>query len=117
MRRRRTVVRFSKKQRALSKEENLQLHLLDWAAHTALTFARPWLLFLLLGIPLLAYLRGKRGPAAALTFSSTVTLRAIGQQSAARTGKMLRALLLVTLALFVIALPHPQLRNTLTPIE
>jgi len=95
----------------------LQLHLLDWAAHTALTFARPWLLLLLLGIPLLAYLRGKRGPAAALTFSSTVTLRAIGKQGAARAGKMLRALLLATLALFVIALAQPQLGKSLTQVE
>src|SRR5216110_3631797 len=117
MRRRRTVVRFSKKQRALSKEENLQLHLLDWAAHTALTFARPWLLLLLLGIPLLAYLRGKRGPAAALTFSSTASLRAIGKKSAARAGKILRTLLLASLAVFVIALARPQLGKSLTQIE
>src|SRR5882724_10403675 len=117
MRQRPTVVRFSKKQRALSKEENLQLHLPDWAAHTALTFVRPWLLLFLLGIPVLAYLRGKRGPAAALTFSSTATLRAIGKQSAARVGKMLRTLLLATLALFVIALAQPQLGKSLTQVE
>src|SRR3989441_4787201 len=117
MRRRRTVVRFSKKQRALSKEENLPLHLPDWAAHTALTFPRPCLLLLLLRIPLLAYLRGKRGPAAALTFSSTATLRAIGKQSAARAGKMLRALLLATLALFVVALARPQLDKSLSQVE
>ena len=57
-----------------------------WPAHSALTFTHPWLFLLLLAIPLLAYLRGKRGPAAALTFSSTETLRAIGKQSAARRG-------------------------------
>ncbi len=95
----------------------MPLHLPDWAAHTALTFARPWLLLLLLGILLLAYLRGKRGPAAALTFSSTATLRAIGKQSAARAGKMLRALLLATLAFFVIALARPQLGKSLTQVE
>ena len=52
-------------------------------------FAHPWLLLLLLGIPVLAYLRGKRGAAAALTFSSTVTLRALGKQSASRAGQVL----------------------------
>ena len=60
----------------------------DWfTGNSALTFAHPWLLLLLLAVPLLAYLRGKRGPAAALTFSSTASLRAIGKQSAARAGK------------------------------
>ena len=95
----------------------MQLQLPDWPANTALTFARPWLLLLLLGIPLLAYLRGKRGPAAALTFSSTATLRAIGKQSAARAGKILPTLLLATLAIFVIALARPQLGKSLTQVE
>src|SRR6266700_1555743 len=88
-----------------------------WPANSALTFARPWLLLLLLVIPLLAYLRGKRGPAAALTFSSTATLRAIGKQSAARAGKMLRTLLLATLTIFVAALARPQLGKSLTQVE
>ena len=43
--------------------------MLAWfTGNSALTFAHPWLLLLLLAVPLLAYLRGKRGPAAALTF-------------------------------------------------
>jgi Ca-activated chloride channel family protein len=88
-----------------------------WPVNTALTFARPWLLLLLLAIPLLAYLRGKRGPAAALTFSSTTTLRAIGKQSAARAGKFLRALIFAALGFFVVALARPQLGKSLTQIE
>ncbi len=82
-----------------------------------MTFARPWLLLLLLAIPLLAWLRGKSGPAAALTYSSTASLRAIGRQSAARAGKILRALLLLTLTFFVVALARPQLGKSLTQIE
>jgi Ca-activated chloride channel family protein len=94
------------------------LRLFDWCpANSALTFARPWLLLLLLAIPLLAYLRGKRGPAAALTFSSTTTLRAIGKQSAARAGKFLRALIFAALGFFVVALARPQLGKSLTQIE
>ena len=94
------------------------MRLLDWwPANTALTFARPWLLLLLLAIPLLAYLRGKRGPAAALIFSSTSTLRAIGKQSAARVGKFLRALIFASLAIFVVALARPQLGKSLTQVE
>lgn len=88
-----------------------------WPRDSALTFARPWLLLLLLAIPLLAFLRGKRGPAAALTFSSTTTLQAIGKQSASRAGKLLRALALATLAAFVMALARPQLGKSLTQVE
>src|SRR6266481_5947737 len=93
-------------------------NLFDWfPGNSALTFARPWLLLLLLVIPLLAWLRGKRGPAAALTYSSTASLRAIGRQSAARAGKILRALLLLVLTFFVVALARPQLGKSLTQIE
>ena len=88
-----------------------------WPARTALTFERPWLLLLLLAIPLLAFLRGNRGPAAALTFSSTSTLQAIGRHSAARAGKLLRGLIFATLAIFVIAIARPQLGKSLTQIE
>src|ERR1700730_10372548 len=90
----------------------------DWfTGNSALTFAHPWLLLLLLAIPLLAYLRGKRGPAAALTFSSTAALHAIGKQSAARAGKILRALLFAAHAIFILALARPQLGKSLTQVE
>jgi Ca-activated chloride channel family protein len=94
------------------------LQLFDWwPANTALTFARPWLLLVLLAIPLLAYLRGKRGATGALIFSSTNALGAIGKQSASRAGKILRALLLASLAAFLIALARPQLGKSLTQVE
>ena len=95
----------------------MQLHLPDWPANSALTFAHPWLLLLLLAIPLLAYLRGKRGATAALIFSSTSTLSELGKQSASRVGKLLRTLLLVALAIFVVALARPQLGKSLTQVE
>src|SRR5437762_13794812 len=88
-----------------------------WPENTALTFAHPWLLLLLLAIPLLAYLRGKRGPAAALTFSSTSPLRAIGKQSAARIGRLLRAVIFAALAICVVARARPQLGQSLTQVE
>src|SRR6266404_4135321 len=92
--------------------------LLDWwPADTALTFVRPWLLLLLLAIPLLAYLRGKRGLAAALTFSSTAALHAIGKASTSRAGKILRALIFATLAVFIVGLARPQLGKSLTQVE
>ena len=94
------------------------MRLLDWwPANTALTFARPWLLLLLLAIPILAYLRGQRGPGAALTFSSTSALQTIGKQSAARVGKILRALIFATLAILIVGLARPQLGKSLTQVE
>jgi Ca-activated chloride channel family protein len=86
-------------------------------ANSALTFAHPWLLLLLLALPLLAWLRGKSGPAAALTFSSTSALRSLGKTSAARAGKVLRSLFLLGFALLVIALARPQLGKSLTQVE
>ena len=90
----------------------------DWfPTSSALTFAQPWWLLLLVGIPLLAYWRGKMGPAAALTFSSTAALRSLGKTSAARAGQFLRALLLLSLAFFAVAMARPQLGKTLTQVE
>jgi Ca-activated chloride channel family protein len=94
------------------------MQLLDWwPANTALTFVRPWLLLLLLLIPLIAYLRGKSGANAALIFSSTSTLAALGKRSASRAGQILRTLLLGGLALLIVALARPQLGKTLNQVE
>ncbi len=90
----------------------------DWSlGNSALTFVRPWLLWLLLALPLLAYLKGKRGAGAALIFSSTRTLTEMGKQSVSRAGRFLRALLLLALAFFIIALARPQLGKSLTQVE
>jgi Ca-activated chloride channel family protein len=85
--------------------------------NSALTFAQPWFLLLLLAIPLLAWFRGRSGPAAALTFSSTAALRSLGKSSAARAGKFLRALMLLGLAFFAVAMARPQLGKSLTQVE
>ncbi|MDQ6655289.1 MAG: VWA domain-containing protein [Verrucomicrobiota bacterium] len=90
----------------------------DWLPHDAqFSFAYPWLLLLLLLVPLLAWLRGRSGPAAALVFSSTSILRGLGKSSTARAGKILRALLFLALALFTIALARPRLGKNLTQVE
>ncbi|HWM23468.1 MAG TPA: VWA domain-containing protein [Chthoniobacterales bacterium] len=86
-------------------------------ANSALTFAQPWLLLLLLAVPLLAWFRGKSGPAAALTFSSTSALRSLGKTSAARAGKFLLSLFLLSFALLVVAMARPQLGKSLTQVE
>ncbi len=94
------------------------MNLRNWLPHdSALTFAQPWLLLLLLLLPLIAWLRGQRGPAAALIFSSTAILRGLGKPSAARAGKFLRALLFLSMAIFMIALARPRLGKSLTQVE
>jgi len=94
------------------------LNLPEWFPRdSALSFAQPWLLLLLLALPLIAYLRGQRGRAAALIFSSTNVLRGLGKASASRTGKILRAMIFLSLALFIIALARPRLGKSLTQIE
>ena len=94
------------------------MNLPDWLSkNSALTFAQPWFLLLLLAIPLLAWFRGRSGPAAALTFSSTSALRSLGKSSAARAGKFLRALLLIALAFLAVAMARPQLGKSLTQVE
>ena len=81
----------------------------DWLGGQALTFARPWLLLLLLLIPLLAWLRGRFGPRAAIIFSATAPFRAIGKGSANRAGQILRALVWLALAAFIVGIARPQL--------
>ncbi len=94
------------------------MNLRDWLpADSEFSFAHPWLLLLLLVLPLLAYLLGQRGQAAAITFSSTAILRGLGKQSAARAGKFLRVLLFLSLALFILALARPRLGKSLTQVE
>src|SRR5205814_7749999 len=87
------------------------------SGHSGLTFARPWLLLLLLLIPVIAYLKGRRGAAAAVTFSSTRLLDEIGKTSVSRAGKFLRTLLLGALAFFILALSRPQLGKSLTEVQ
>ncbi len=89
----------------------------NWARGEALTFTRPWLLLLLLLLPLLAYLRGRLGPRAAILFSATAPYFTIGKRSASRTGNFLRTLTWLSLALLIVALARPQLGRSLTQVE
>jgi len=79
-----------------------------------ITFALPWALWLLVLIPLLAWLKGKFVGTPGIVFSSTQTLRAIGVRRRSRAGDLLTALALAAFAAFVIALARPQLGKTIT---
>ena len=82
-----------------------------------ITFVNPWLLLLLLLIPLLSFLRGQRGGSPTVVFSSTEPLRALGKRVQSRAGNFLTSLLFLALALLIVALARPQKGTTLTHVE
>lgn len=80
-------------------------------------FGNPWLLLILLALPLIALLRGARGKAPAITYSSIEPLRGLGWSRRASAGALLVTLLLLSLAAGIVALARPQLGRTLTHVE
>lgn len=78
------------------------------------TIANPWVLLLLLAIPALAFLRGKFGGNAGITFSSTASLARLGHRRRSRAGAFLASLAYLALAAFIIALARPQLGREIT---
>jgi Ca-activated chloride channel family protein len=71
-------------------------------------FAFPWYLLLLLGLPLLAWLRGRAGSAPAVVFPGVALLQGLGRRSHSRAGGFSMNLLHASLALAIIALARPQ---------
>ena len=80
-------------------------------------FAHPWVLLLLLLLPLLAWLKGKFGGTAGVTFSNTAMLAKIGNRRRSRPGAFLAALTYLALALFIVALARPQLGRVTTRVQ
>ncbi|MBU0665212.1 MAG: VWA domain-containing protein [Proteobacteria bacterium] len=80
-------------------------------------FLYPQLLWLLALLPLLALIRGKRGAAPALVFSTTSLVAFLAEGRKARPGRLLVALRLLSLLLLILALARPQLGNTTTEIK
>jgi Ca-activated chloride channel family protein len=74
-----------------------------------MTFANPYLLLLLLGLPVLGWLKGRRGQEAAFLYSSVQLVKGISGISRSRIGQILLRLRWLALALFVIGLARPQL--------
>jgi Ca-activated chloride channel homolog len=74
-----------------------------------MTFAHPYLLLLLLLLPLAAWLKGRRGKPPAFVYSSTQLLRGVQDITKSKAGGLLAALRWLTLALFVVALAQPRL--------
>ncbi len=74
-----------------------------------MTFAYPYLLLLLLLLPLAAWLKGRRGQPPAFVYSSTQLLRGVQEISKSNTGGFLAALRWLVLALLIVALAQPRL--------
>jgi len=70
--------------------------------------AYPWFLLLLLLLPVLAWWKGKRGQQSAFLYSSVQLVKAVPDMSKWNSGKILRTMRWITLALFIVGLSRPQ---------
>jgi Ca-activated chloride channel homolog len=82
-----------------------------------MTFAQPYFLLLLLLLPLLAWLKGKRGQQPAFLYSSVQLIKAVGQVNRSSAGRILLALRWLALALFVVGLAQPQFTESETAVN
>lgn len=71
-------------------------------------FQDPGFLTLLLLLPALAWLVGRKGPEAAIRFSSTTLVRSVSRRRSSRAGRFLIGLRLLGLAALIVALARPQ---------
>jgi Ca-activated chloride channel homolog len=82
-----------------------------------MTFAHPWFLLLLLLLPALAWLKGRRGRPPAFLYSSVQLVRAVLNVSRSRSGAFLAALRWLALALLILALAQPRLTRSQTQVR
>jgi Ca-activated chloride channel family protein len=80
-------------------------------------FGHPWFLLLLLLLPLLAWLKGKRGVPPAFVYSSVQLVRGMQNITRSRSGGFLGALRWVVIGLFVVALSQPHLMHSQTQVK
>jgi len=81
------------------------------------TFAHPYLLLLLLLVPVLAWLKGRRGHDPAFVYSSVELLHSLTRTRRSSAGAFLATLLWLGLALLVVALAQPQFTRSHTSIQ
>ena len=82
-----------------------------------MTFAHPYLLLLLLLLPLAAWLKGRRGRPPAFLYSAVRLVEGLTQARRSRAGAFLAALRWLVLALFVVALAQPRLMKSATTVK
>lgn len=81
-----------------------------------MTFGRPYFLLLLLLLPLLAWLRGRRGTAPAFVYSSVHLVRNLLHPQKLRAGAFLYAVRWLALGLFIVALAQPRFTKSETRV-
>src|SRR6516162_1122546 len=82
-----------------------------------MTFAHPYLLLLLAALPVLAWLKGRRGEPPAFIYSSVQLVRGLLNITRTRAGGFLSALRWLALALFIFALAQPRLTKSETKVS
>lgn len=80
-------------------------------------FAHPYLLLLLLLLPLLAWLKGRSGDTPAFLYSSVRLVEGLTRFRRSRSGAFLMSLRWLVLALFIVALAQPRLMKSQTTIR
>jgi len=81
-----------------------------------MTFGHPYLLLLLLLLPVLGWLKGKQGKPPAFVYSSVQLVRGILNVTRTRSGAFLASLRWLILALLIIALAQPRLIRSETKV-
>jgi Ca-activated chloride channel family protein len=82
-----------------------------------MAFAHPYLLLLLLLLPPLAWLKGRRGSSPAFLYSSVKLVEGLTGVRRSRAGAFLAALRWLVLALFIVALAQPRLSKSRTEVK
>src|ERR1019366_2118778 len=82
-----------------------------------MTFAHPYFLLLLLLLPLLAWLKGRRGSPPAFLYSSVKLVEGLTNVRRSRAGAFLAAMRWLVLALFIVALAQPRLTKSETKVS
>jgi Ca-activated chloride channel homolog len=81
-----------------------------------MTFGHPYVLLLLLLLPLLSWLKGKQGKPPAFVYSSVQLVRGILNVTRTRSGAFLAAMRWLILAMLIIALAQPRLTKSETRV-
>jgi len=87
------------------------------AVGATFSFAHPWILLVLLALPVLALLRGKIGGTPGILFSSTKLVMAVGKRRRSRAGAVLASLVYGAMACLIVALARPQLVRSLERVQ
>jgi Ca-activated chloride channel family protein len=82
-----------------------------------MAFAHPYFLLLLLLLPLLAWLKGRRGQPPAFLYSAVRLVEGLTRARRSRAGAFLAALRWLVLAVFIIALAQPRLMKSATTVK